>query len=210
MNESKITSKEHLLNFLSNEMSLYVNWIQRKEVAAWTAIIFYVASIWTFYNAFIDKLSINKGEMFFSMLAVILIGYIVFRFIHSQYSSIYHRNAYTRAIKIVVSELLNEKLKFPEIDFDYDIKTRQPKYLSKHFEQEFQYVQPYRGRFHPFKIVIKFWLSWPINFFMKIFRKPNSRNLNNPEIQEAALYSIIIFVSLFYGYLIYQHLQSLA
>jgi hypothetical protein len=206
MSEENTVSKEQLLRYLSDDMNLYVIWIQRKEIASWSAIIFYVASIWTLYNAFIDKLSVEKSDLIISFMAVILVGYIVFRFIHSQYSSIHHRNAYTLAIKRVISEFMREEIDIGKIDFSFDTLTRQPAFLAQYLSEEFQYVQPFRGKMHPLRIVLRFWLGW-INFAIsKIIKKDDFKKLSNPEIQEASLYSLIILMTLFYGYLIYKQL----
>lgn len=198
--KSKNLTKEQLLNYISNDNNLTIQWIQKREIASWSAIILYLATIWSFYSKFSNNTSILE----YLSPVIILFGYILFRFIHSQYASIYYRIVYTRSLTKVIYGLIEDNITIS--DFHFDDEKLQPNFMNEKINTELNYTQPYNGKLHPIAILLRFWLP-PLHnlFYVKLFKcvKPEKakKKLNNYSRQEASLYSIIILVSL--GYIIY-------
>lgn len=186
MENEKLT-KEHQLNYLSVELNRHESLTLRKETAAWSFIIFYVASIWTFYNSFIEDKTAGPYTLIFSLIVVVLIGYIAFQFVHSQYASIYYRLAFTLAVEERINDLIQE---------NNDVKNSNLRERQSYYLEE---IQPFRGKNHPLKIFLRFWHNLPYLLYPK-----KRKELRNPAKHEASLYSIIILVTIAYGYLVWQ------
>lgn len=191
MKKDELT-KDQLLNYLSGEKNLHEPLIQRKEIAAWSFTIFYVASIWTLYSTFLDNKTLGTGSspLLFSIVVVVLLGYVAFMFVRSQYASIYFRWANTLAIDRAIYKLMEQDFDLTTLDFSFDTKAGRPKFLSEELFHYLDEKQPFRGKIHPLKILLRFWSPW---HFVK---------LNNTAKQEASLYSIIILVTIAYAYLV--------
>ena len=198
--------KNQMIKYLSNEKNIHEPLIQRKETASWSFIIFYVATIWTIYNIFLD----NKPPTFtiiLSFFVVVLLGYIAFQFVHSQYASIHYWNAYRAAINKTIIDLMEENFRMEKLPWDE--KQNMPNFLSKQVSENKKKVQPFLGEKHPLKILLRFWLYWLFKFLWEkkgikeVEKLGNPKEyLRNPAKQEASLYSIIILVTLTYCYLI--------
>ena len=74
------------IDLLREETKIEFSWIQRREIASWSAIIFYFGILWAISEVLLDK-SINQylnKNIFHIILILIplLLGWIFFRFIH--------------------------------------------------------------------------------------------------------------------------------
>ena len=146
--KSKNLTKEQLLNYISNDNNLTIQWIQKREIASWSAIILYLATIWSFYSKFSNNTSILE----YLSPVIILFGYILFRFIHSQYASIYYRIVYTRSLTKVIYGLIEDNITIS--DFHFDDEKLQPNFMNEKINTELNYTQPYNGKLHPIAILL--------------------------------------------------------
>lgn len=218
--ENDKTKKNQLINYLNNETNVHEPLIHRKETAAWAFIIFYVAIIWTLYNAFFKNNTFLENNipdnqfLIFSFIVVVLLGFVAFRFVHSQYASIYWRMAYTRAIRRMILDLAKKDSIETKLYFPWEERKYMPKILTEQLQSNLKEIQPFWGIRHPTQILLRFWLSflfWLYWFIAKKLKKKGKMvELSNPTKQEASLYSIIILVTLAYSYLVLRSLEVLA
>jgi len=98
--KSDIDEKELdiILDYLKDTIKQKIPWIQRKEISAWSALILYFGSLWSLTNLFINNTELSSklpDSPIFPIILLFIFAFIFFRFIHSQYASIYHMSAYS-------------------------------------------------------------------------------------------------------------------
>ena len=184
-----------LIDILSQDVHKHPGWIERKEVAAWAAVVFYIVGLWSLFSFVADYE--NPFDFLVLILLVILLIVLfisIFFFVHAQYSSIYFNHAYSSAVQRAIYELIRKAVKGQDIDIDLDFHNLDPypKFIKELLEEQQKKVQPYRGKKHPIKILIEFWT------FAWIWKKPEERKLDNHSKQEAAIYSLLIVSNFFF------------
>lgn len=191
--------KDKFINFLLSETDFNTPWIQRKEVSAWSALLFLYAILWAltsffnYQNSFFTKENIIP----FSIM-IYAICFVFFRFIHSQYSSIYYMSARTTVIKEIILNLCETGNSFFEKNGIFNYEDCQT-YLNNKTEYALKNtIQKFRGKIHPLRILIYFWTY----LFIWIFRR-DKRKLNLVEKAEASIYSLIVLVVIFYTWYLY-------
>jgi len=113
MAEDKDLEKIKLLVETMNiEINSYTPWVARKEIAAWTAIAFYIALIGALIGFIFRILNSVSSPvaiiLFFPVTALLVALSILFIvFIHSQFSSIYDKKALTRALRKKIYDLID-------------------------------------------------------------------------------------------------------
>ena len=201
---------EILINTLEKEKDLLIPWLQRKEIAAWSAVLFYIAILWAFLQFLNNsKNFINDNAYLFIFLLILILGgwIIFFRFIHSQYASIYDWNARSIVLRDIIFELIEKEDRFFELN---NVKlSNLNEYIRNQIkDMKINEVQKFIGKNHPLKIFIYFWFLWLIKLFSKVFNKKiNKESLTNFERQEASIYSLLSLITLFTIYLLYRILN---
>jgi hypothetical protein len=206
---------DFIVAILNNLQNLHLNWIQRKEISAWSAIILFLTIQWVLFN-FINSTYDNFamiGQIIFSVLFVFIffaVLSIFFFFIQSQYSSIYYSLAYIEVLKDMVVNLISENhistvsiyKKFITLISSEKVKNRVEEYLKN--------KQRYRGKYHPIKILLDFWkivfkylysFTYEILITQKITGEKYKRSENDEVMsdncikQEAAIYSLLFIIT---------------
>jgi hypothetical protein len=185
----------------------YVNWIQRKEVASWTAIALYLASLmYSFsflknnYLKYLNELQNSCLQLIIIILIIItlfLVAVIIFAFIHAQYSSIYFNASLNQALIKFVSESIQYNYKYDDLlgeAYDKYYKDRKciyPAFIQNRIYQLQKYNNSLFGKKGRVLILIAYivFLQWgPLG------NKFNSNIMK----QEASLYSLMFFANAIY------------
>jgi len=199
---------ELINNTLQDFANARIPWSQRKEVAAWSALLFYIAIILSIFKFLgIDKTDPPKLQIsvFFALFILTLLTFIFFRFIHANYASTYFFIAQIEVIKNIRLELIDKADKFFEengIENSNDFNIL----IDKRIDVELKFnTQKFSGKLHPVLILLFFWFSfWIIKPFRWLYKKmshapethSSPRKLGSIERMEAALYSLLILVFL--------------
>jgi hypothetical protein len=190
-----------LINMLQKDRDILVPRLHRKEIAAWAAILFYVAMLWALFQLLIQNNNLIKDDSHFLILglliAILFGGFIVFRFLHSQYAVIYDWEARWRVFRDMILQLIEKEDGFLE---ENHIKiSNLTEYIKVQVRSRKENeVQQFIGKIHPLKIFLYFWFLWPIiKPWCKVFKKEIKKDyLTNHEKQEASIYSLLIVVTL--------------
>jgi hypothetical protein len=186
---------EKISDHLMENSKSRIPWIQRKEISAWSGLIFYYAILWSLGSLISDQ-DISKIDPLYFILFFTCLGFAFFRFIHTQYASIYQMNAHSFVHKRVAMQIIVQKSQFFLTNEIENIDTLF-EYINKKIEFEIHNnFQKFRGKLHPLQIVFYFWFYIFIFLFQKIF-KLKKRKLNNNEREEAALYSLLVLGFIF-------------
>lgn len=208
----------YLISTLQDSIDNRLAWIQRKEIAIWSATVLYLAGlIYLFrflYNnnsSLIDELNLPSC-IFFSIIIIVLyiFGISIFAFIHANFGSIYFTRAlFQEATKLKTEVLLDELPEFSELleekllkdvnrekergnyeDFVYPSFIYNRIHKRKTHTQQFQKSGYFRIIILIFSLII---LNWgPIKWWKKC-------SLNNGVvIREASIYSLIFFPNLIF------------
>ena len=105
MNEEDFKNKkETYIDFLKNDASLQLNWAQKKEVAVWTATVFYLGVIYILYEIHLKYLDGCENHINMILLEVFSLTFLLatISFIWSNFQSIYNSHAYYLAVKRIV------------------------------------------------------------------------------------------------------------
>ncbi len=127
MNEEDFKNKkETYIDFLKNDASLQLNWAQKKEVAVWTATVFYLGVIYILYEIHLKYLDGCENHINMILLEVFSLTFLLatISFIWSNFQSIYNSHAYYFAVKRIVFGVL-EKEEIPSHK-----NTRPKKYVT--------------------------------------------------------------------------------
>ncbi len=173
----------------------YSSWVQSRQVASWSALLFYFPLLWYFNKLIFNE---NCSPIFNSLFTHIIIlfvpvilWYIFFRFIHANYQQIFFTYSRNSVINKASIEIIHKKVEFfknnkiadAEGLLNYITNTAKNKFNATYNKK--------RGKFQPVKIVIALWLGLLIN-------NDKYKNLTNVERQEAALFFLLFFSTLFY------------
>jgi hypothetical protein len=177
-----------IVDTLSKEIESYTPWASRKEIAAWTAIAFYLAIVWLFLD-FILKISSENFNFFNFFLEVlplyavlIVISMIFLIFIHSQFSSIYDKQAKTNAIRNTIFKILNNEIK--PMDLKIDVEKNILELMINELEDQVGRIR-FKEGIHPLNVLIDLWsFRW--------IRKTEGKKYNTHARQEAAIYSLVL------------------
>ena len=172
----------------------YDSRIQSRQVAGWSAIIFYFPLLWYFNKLIFNE---NCEPIFNSLLARIIIlfipvilGYIFFRFIHANYQEVYLTDSIRKVIDKTIIEIIRKKNEYFKIKKIISSKQLIKKTIVKKANKKFDVIQSKRGKLFPLKIVKAL-------FFNEIFYNKEYK-LTNVERQEASLLSLLFFSTLLY------------
>jgi len=186
---------------LNKEIESYTPWASRKEIAAWTAIAFYIALI-GFFIDFILKFFTNDINIFSFFLQVIplylimvILSLIFFIFIHSQFSSIYDRAARTNAIRNTIFKVLQEN-SLKSIDFEINEEQNILISMIDELNKQKEWIRP-TIQFHPINILLDLWTFQWLKKYKKSRYKTHAR-------QEAAIYSLILLSYLFMSLILFK------
>ena len=105
---------EFLIDFLNKRREAIGPWIHRKEVAAWTAVVFYLTGLMFFFKFMYENLdpAVHWNLIPFSLIVVF--GGLSFGvFIHAQFSFIAHEMQVQRAIDVWILQFI-EDMEIPE------------------------------------------------------------------------------------------------
>ena len=94
MNEKDFDNKkETYIDFLKHDASLQLNWAQKKEVAVWTATVFYLGIIYALVRIFLIDNEANFAQIHLIFVAAfsLLFFLAITAFIWSNFQSIYNR-----------------------------------------------------------------------------------------------------------------------
>ena len=189
---------ELVVQVLTKLLERHIPWIERKEVAAWTAIAFYVTLISFLFKQLsenIEKLSLI--ELITIVPISLSFSIIIFSFIQSQFASLYYRITMTNFTQDKIHHLLlTNKLEDNDLDL---IKFNFAQILEEEFKKYIEIIQPHIGKKHALKTLFCFWF-WVISWFRK---KEKYVHIGNRAKQEGAIYSLIIVINLIIiGYII--------
>ncbi|NIR71799.1 hypothetical protein GWN75_21855 [candidate division KSB1 bacterium] len=189
-----------LLDSLNRERAGSPGWTERKEIAAWAALVFYLAGLWSLFSVTVNYEITFSFWVFpgFILLLVLLLVFILI-FIHAQYVSIYFNSSYSKAVRRACFELIDaiEKKKWDEavkkfsLDFDKQSDSY-PKFIENRLiEIRQKEVQPYSGKKHVCRILCELWRYICIRLSGK---EDNTKDqeLSPTSRQEAVLYYLAI------------------
>lgn len=183
-----------IIDNLNQEINSYTPWVSRKEIAAWSAIAIFIGVMFSVIKHILTydlNISLNCFESILVFLIcstiMIVFSFIIFLFIHSQYSSIYDKQALTKAIQFTIFKLV-------EIENDTFSLNKYINNVSELISAEYEKTKnairnPHKN--HVIRILINFWI-------FRIFLKKDSKRLSTHETQEALLYSTIIFLNMIF------------
>ena len=185
--------KENFMNFLLNEHNFKIPWVQRKEIAAWSALLLLFAILWaltTFENSIIIK---SNPILFLSL--IIAVCYAIFRFIHAQYISIYNISAQKEVVKEIIFNFCSNNDVFFK---DNEISSYED--YKNYFEVKIKFetktnIKKVNKNWHPLWIVLYLWTDILYRLFANKKRKP----ISSFEKSEASIYSLIIILIIFYS-----------
>ena len=210
MNEEDFKNKkETYIDFLKSDAALQLNWAQKKEVAVWTATVFYVGVIYAFFRMFFSdtESSLDNFEVIivwsFSGLLLIAIS----TFIWSNFQSIYYSHAYYNAVKKLIPDIIGDRIEFNFQNSNSQIYIN-PDFVQDELDYRLKTIQKNQTRWRPLKIVVcigfNFFLSQKMVDWIneKLPTKLNITVGAQLARQEAVMY-LIIFLStiLFWIYL---------
>lgn len=189
---------ENISDFYLEFTKTRIPWIQRKEISAWSATIFYYAIIWSLGN-FIIKLDSNSSkiipEIFFIIFLILIIticALIFIIFIYVQYQQIFQIIAGSNIAREIMRNIA-----FEEGKFFSNNKIGNGNDLTKYFgDRKKEYLNNMLfivNKWRPIVILLVYWIM-P---FQKASHSKKFR-LDNKEIEEASLYYLIITGAIFY------------
>jgi hypothetical protein len=93
-NEFSKDTIDRLIDYYKDDRESLIPWLQRREVSAWSAVLFYIAILWSITNIIIkpEKNYVNEFGNYEVLVLLVLLFFlfiVFFRFVHAQYSSIY-------------------------------------------------------------------------------------------------------------------------
>ena len=179
---------DKVIDVLHEDIKSTIPWVQRKEISAWSSIIFYYAILWSSGKFFAspERASIHPLCVIFFLFCL---GFIFSRFVHAQYQSIYHKKARQVVLEKLLLGIVERRVQFFD---DNNIKTHNDllDYIKQQTTKEKNSTMKGKVVFHLFRIMIYFWIC---EIITKIFHmKRKSHNLDNNERGAAALYSLIL------------------
>ena len=174
-----------LIEVLLAEKSSFTSWIQTKEAASWSALLFYFALLWS-----LNEIISNKITAIIILLIPPMLWYIIFRFIHAHYQQHYYTLARETAVRNIIIEIIEKKLKFFR-EMNIHNRVKLDEHITKKADEIFTKEFNNRGKYlpQPFKIIIRLWLT-------EVFNK--EKKLKNNERQEAALLSLLTFSAILF------------
>ena len=105
-----------IIETVNYEINSYTPWVARKEIAAWAALVLYLALIGAIIGFLFKNLNydISFIEIILllipSAIFIIILSIIFASFIHSQFSSIYDKQALTQALRKNIYWLLSKTI----------------------------------------------------------------------------------------------------
>jgi hypothetical protein len=191
-------NNEFLINFLHQDASLQLNWAQKKEVAVWSATIFYIGIVYFLFQIFLANNSgtIYQNHIIIIVIINVLILIAVTYFIWSNFNSIYNSNAYYLGVKKIIFDIFN-KSELPSLENNNPNYQVHPNVLEDELQSRLLSIQPFNKlKSRPFIIVFSFW----INFILPERFKINiGKHL---AIQETVLYSLVFFTTFIFWFLV--------
>ena len=166
-----------IIDNLNQEINSYTPWVSRKEIAAWSAIAIFIGVMFSVIKHILTydlNISLNCFESILVFLIcstiMIVFSFIIFLFIHSQYSSIYDKQALTKAIQFTIFKLV-------EIENDTFSLNKYINNVSELISAEYEKTKnairnPHKN--HVIRILINFWI-------FRIFLKKDSKRLSTHE-----------------------------
>jgi len=181
-NKEKLTS---IINILYEERKLYLNHTYRKEIAAWAAMIGYIAIIGFVIN-FVNSEIIHTTQIIVKIsstfIVISLIG-IFFSFIHTQYALIHQSVARCEALLKIITRLYKGK----SVDLDkLEILNEDgtPKCIQDEQNKALKRKVPYMGRKHPLRIMLDFILfKWAFGKMDKWRKNDRTRTTQEAGLQ---------------------------
>lgn len=190
-------NEDLLINFLQQDASLQINWAQKKEVAVWSATIFYIGIVYFLFQIFL--LDHNKSIYQDHMIIVAIINGIfliaITYFIWSNFNSIYNSNAYYLSIKKIIFDMFSNN-EFPSVENTNPNVEVHPDIVANELKFRLKSIQPFMKFNRPFIIVFSFWLNFILPKRCKINIGGNLAN------QESVLYTLVFISTFILWYLI--------
>jgi len=174
---------ERQINFLIQNKTETISWVDRKETNAWAAFAFYLTGIGLLTKFLVKDRPkyINKFVMIIFIFIILIIAISMFSFIHAQYSSIYGSWAGMIADNSLILKIMDEGK--PLSNFE---SCREALY-----KREMREWRPFMGNIHALK-VFKYYIlfDWTKS---DIKERKFKRNVNT---QEGAIYFLMILFNL--------------
>ena len=187
---------DRLIKVFVQDKASHYSWVLRKEIAIWSAIIFYSAILWTIFNTgFKGCKNISMPIAICSIITLAIIAKIFFSFVHSQFSSIYYTGCRMVALFNIIQTIIDNPDSAKKLDSSEQKDSFYPKYIKTEMDTLWPKYQPFRGKLHPIKIFLIFWFGW-------FYKKSTRDKLSNHHKQEACIYSLILLMNVIYVYLI--------
>lgn len=173
------------INILHEERKLLLSYMYRREIAAWAAILSYLA-ILGFFTQSISSNSASIAIKIFQTIFALSVFIIFFGFIHSQYALIHQVVARGEALLKIMTKLYRDK-SFDLSKFVLSDSDGTPNCIWEEQKKALIKVQPYRGDWHPLRIICDFAL-------LKWARRSDKarKNVMGRTTQEAAIYWILL------------------
>lgn len=204
---------EYFVSHLKKDLETRIAWIQRKEVAIWSATALYLAALtysFTFffdnYSTFIQVFS-NCGLFISIIIALVVFGIIIFAFVHAHFGSIYFSNSLFQTVSQLISKILEENLTYDEVkneNQDFNISKKRikdedfafPSFLHRRIEERLTINQLYtNSKLRIFKLIFfLITLQWGMC---------GSKLKSGTVKQEASVYSLFFFANLIYIILVF-------
>jgi hypothetical protein len=176
------------INTLHEERKALLGYLFRREIAAWAAILAYLAIMGLFSNSIINNSLTVLWYNIINTCFVIAIFIIFFAFIHSQYALIHQVVARAQALLRIITKLYVDKsINLSEIEITDEDGT--PQCIEDAQDEALKSIQPYRGIRHPLRIIVDF-----AKFKWARPKSKGRENVRGRTTQEAALYWLLFIL----------------
>ena len=189
MSKENLQDYNALIEFLIQLKSSGNSWINRKEIAIWSAVVLYFVLIISVLKLFDD--SSIYIPLYLYIPVAILIWYFILLFVRMQFGSLAHEFAVGQTINIWIFKLIKNK-GIPE-DFNFTIKDDDtlPKSIRDDVDVKFKQIlrlEIFQMRFY----------QKPLLPFRYLISKECRKFFSNFEIEESITYNLITLVTIFH------------
>ena len=181
---SENNKRKELLNYLISSRNASYNWIFRKEIAAWSAVVLYLTALFAIYNIIKDI----KNNSFLIGIEILLIifSYLFILFLYKQYGSLASEMALHHSLSFWIFNIINNEKVLENFDFTINENDTIPISIRKDVDLRYDEIRK-------LKVFAKPLLPF---LLMKKLLGNYNKKFDGVEIQESIIYDIILLSTL--------------